>query len=70
MSFYKEDTSVAGLLKILQKLVEEGHGDALVYVCDTRSGVYEEASFASDTSENVEMASGDVLEKAYAIYLG
>lgn len=62
--------TILQLLKTLQKLVEDGHGNAQLYVIDTRSGVSEEASAARDVEIDVELASGEILEKGFAIYLG
>ncbi len=60
--------TVAELLVICQKLVEKGHGDAVVFHSDGRSGIDEVADAHDTIEENVELASGEVLEKGFPIY--
>lgn len=60
--------TVQKLYNILGKLIEQGHGDAIVFHSDGRSGIDEEADAYEIIKENVEMASGEVLEKGFPIY--
>lgn len=54
--------------KRLKKLVDDGHGDAILYHMDTRSGVAEECHMSSSVEIDVELASGEHLEKGLPIY--
>lgn len=56
------------LLENVQRLVDAGHGDAVVVFIDTRSGVSEEIESYDTISENFELTSGEILEEVYPMY--
>lgn len=61
--------TVDSLLAKLQKIHDAGNGDAFVYFQDTRSGVAERCRGSlAEVNTNVELESGDILEKAYPIF--
>jgi hypothetical protein len=60
--------TVDSLLAKLQKIKDAGNGDAFIYFMDTRSGISERCRGSSRIELNVDLETGENLEKAYPIF--